>query len=282
MTSAFDQRIVKVTIAFADSTNTFDGLYIRATGQKFASALSNSCNCTIYNMTKTQRNFILSQTSPLNPNRTNVRLTLEVGRESYGTFTLFDGGVWKSTMMQPPDIGILLDCFTNTFAATKSNARTYTAFTLLSAMAQNIAIDLGLTLLFQATDKNIGNISHTGSVAAQIQQLNNVGGIKAFVSNNNLVVIDEDKALIGAPRIINAATGMVGIPQITELGVFVTLMMDNTINLGGNIVIQSEENPVSNGMYVVDRIDYDIANREQPFFQTIQGRAPNRAAANVS
>lgn len=270
MVSAFDQRIVKATIEFESDINTFEGLNIRATGQKFMSALSNSCQCTIYNLTREQRNYILSRTSPLSKNRKNIRFTLEVGRKSYGTFLLFDGSIWKSAMTQPPDIGVILESYTGTFNATQTTSKTYPPTVLLSQIARSVADDLGLVLINHATDKIVGNVSHSGSVNAQLQQLNNIGGIVAYVDNGNLYVLNAKTPLPGASRLINSSTGMVGIPQITDYGVAVTVMMDNTINLGGKVTIESMENPAANGDYYVTRINYDVANREQPFWQMLQ------------
>lgn len=282
MVSAFDQRIVKATIEFEDGINIFEGLNIRATGQKFANAFSNSCECAIYNLTSEQRNYILSRTSPLSTHRTNIRFTLEVGRESYGTFLLFDGSIWKSAMTQPPDIGVILESYTGVYQATQTTSKTYPPNALLSQIAKTIADDLGLVLINHATDKIVGNVSHSGSVNAQLQQLNNVGGIVAYPDNGNLYVLNAKTPLPGAARVINSSTGMIGIPQITDYGVAVSLMMDNTINLGGLVRIQSMENPAANGDYYVEKIVYDVANREQPFWQNLLCRAPQYAAGTVS
>jgi hypothetical protein len=275
MVSAFDSRIIKVTIEFDDGISTFEGLNIRANGEKYMSALPGNCQCAIYNLTKSQRNYILTRTSPLNKDRSDIRMTIEVGRQSYGTFILFDGSIWRAAMTQPPDIGLILEAYTYGYSATQTVSKTYAPYSQLSQIAQSIANDLGMVLINHATDKIVGNVSHSGSVAQQVQQLNNIGGVIAYSSNNILYVVDAGKALPGASRIINSSTGMIGIPQITDYGCSTSVMMDNTINLGGSVTIQSMENPAANGIYYVEKIDFDVANREDPFWQILSCKGIN-------
>lgn len=266
MTFAFDDRIVRASIKFKDGDYMFDGLAIHATGRKYMGSQFNELECIIYNMTPEQRNYILKTTSPLSMANQTIEMTLEVGRQSYGTFLLFSGNIFRSSITQPPDIGVHLIAYTNLAAQAVMQGKSQAALATTKQIAQSVADDLNLTLVYQAkSNKTVGNLSHNGSVAQQIQQLNNIGGIIAFIDNKKLIVVDANKELENSARLINSATGMIGIPQMTEKGVQVGLMIDNTIQLGGKITIESKLNPVANGDYRIQSILFDVANREEPF-----------------
>ena len=273
MTSAFDNRIVKVSLEFEDGISTFEGLAITANGRKYNNEIMNECQCNIYNLTKDQRNYILRRTSPLLITKTPIKMMLDVGRESYGTFRLFNGMVNLSNTTQPPDIGLSLFALTNSYAQGIITGSTQAAQSSLKTIAQSIATANGLTLDFdesQVTDKQIENFSHSGSVASQIKKLNEIGNVIAFIDNETLILLDSNKTKKGEARIISAATGMVGIPTLTQNGVIVKMMLDNSVELGSLITVQSEMLPPANGDYKVIKIDFEVASREPAFWYTLE------------
>jgi hypothetical protein len=284
MSSAFDYRLVEVDIAIADQTYTFSGDYfIYATGTKFGCATMNSCSLRIDNLTRELRNTILTLASPLlsppannpaaansnNPNRAPVVLTLSVGRQSTGKFLLFKGDVFSCEMTQPPDIGIVLRSLTNNYQTSLLANIQQPATTLLSEISQTIAIQMGLFLDFEATDKNIDNYSFTGSNQGNLDKLNQMGSIQAGVDNDTLWVINAGTARKNTGFTISEASGMVGIPQVTDQGVTVKVMINSAILIGGQVTIQSIMNPAANGTFKVAKMDYEIASREQPFWYTL-------------
>jgi hypothetical protein len=278
MSTAFDPRIVQVSIAFPEGALTLEGLSIYATGQKFQAAAFNTCQCQIFNLTKEQRNYILSRTSPLNNPRTPIPMNLNVGRQSYGTFNLFSGYIQKSSATQPPDIGITLTALTSGFLIGALLSETQQATTQLSTIAQNIAANNGLSLNFLATDKQINNFSYVGSIAYQINSLNEMGGIIASVDNGILTVINAGQSINIGTRLINANNGMIGIPQFYENGVIVKMMIDKTVQLGDKVTIESKQLPAANGDYIIIAIIYEVASRDQQFYYTLTclsiGRSP--------
>lgn len=282
MVSAFDTRIVQVSIQFEDGIQTFQGLSIYATGQKFLAATQNQCEFKIFNLTKEQRNYILTRTSPYQLQRQPIRMFLDVGRESYGTFRLFDGFVWTSNITQPPDIGIILTAITNNFATGVILSNTQSSVTQLRVVAQTIADNNGLKLDFQATDRQIDNYAYNGSAGFQINSLNEIGGIIASVDQGTLTVINAGQPLSGGARVLSAATGMVGIPQITQKGIVVKMMLDNTIQLNKLVSVESEVLPAANGDYIVEKIVFEVASRDQPFFYTLDCRIPAYYSGTIS
>lgn len=269
MTSAFDQRVVKVGLEIDGEVVTFEGLSIYASGRKYANVLSGECHAKIFNVTKAQQTYILSQFSPFNQRRNPINMTLDVGRESYGTFRLFEGGVFQCGATQPPDIGIFLRSLSNNFLTSVIAGATQPPQASMKTIAQSIAKAGGLTLDFQATDKQVGNWSVNGSLWQQVNKLGQVGGVDVFVDNTTLVVLDGDKSRAGEPRLIDATNGMVGVPQVTDTGVLVKVMIDNSIQTGGSVTVSSEINPGANGTYKVAQLNYEVASRDQPFWYTL-------------
>ena len=123
MTDAFDWRIVKLGLELNGETTIFDGGYrggvgfdIVASGRRYLSASMSQCDLAIYNLTKEHRNYILTHATPLvqqGQNRKGIFVTLDIGRESYGTFRMFEGYSFACKPSQPPDIGIFLQSMTN-------------------------------------------------------------------------------------------------------------------------------------------------------------------------
>lgn len=283
-TAAFDQRIVEVDLILPTGTYTFSNqnpsLAIYTFGTKFGSANMNTCECRIFNLTRQLRNEILTLASPLlnrpaNAPNTNqasgIRpiLNLKVGRQSTGSFLLFTGTVITCEMTQPPDIGIVLRSLTNAVNTFFLYGINMPANTLLSEIAQSIALQNNLFLDFEATDRQIGNYSYTGSLQYNIQKLNEIGGIVAGVDNQTLWVTNAGKARKNTGFTISESTGMVGIPQVTDQGVTVRSMINSAIQIGGSVTINSIMNPAANGTFQVVKMDYEVASRDQPFWYTL-------------
>jgi hypothetical protein len=277
--SAFDPRLIQIDIILpGGETYSFQDLAIYATGTKFGNANQNSCECRIYNLTPQLRNQILTLASPLlspPPNspsagpRKPVVLNLKVGRQSSGTFLLFTGNVISCEVTQPPDIGIVLRSLTNNYNMSVMMGIEQPAITNLSDVCQAIALQNGLFLDFEATDKKIDNYSFTGSLQNHLARINQMGGIQAGADNNTLWVINAGSVRRNSGFLISEATGMVGIPQVTDQGVTVRGMINSAIIVGGSVTINSVTNPAANGTFKVAKIDYELATRDQPFWYTL-------------
>lgn len=275
MTSAFDPRIVRLGLQIDQDFVVFEGLDMRIQGQKFSSPTFNSCNVKISNLTRDQRNYVITRASPYttskHPSRTPISMTLDVGRQSYGTFRLFEGDVFASTVTQPPDIGVTLRSLTQSLQSSLVVSLSMNATTPLQEIAQQVANLNGLILSFQASPRMISNFSHTGAASKLIDKLQLVGDVIAFVDNKTLVVIDND-AYRNSSRIfdLNINTGMVGVPQATESGIMVQMLVTPDVQVGDRVNLQSKINPAVNGdSYMINSIAFDIANRDNPFFYTL-------------
>lgn len=155
----FDDRLLRVGIEVNKQIRWYDGLNIQVSIQKFDNATQNEASVQVSNLSTEIRNFILTETSPFNINFTRKKLYVEAGRVSTGYFRVYEGDIMSVTPSQPPDIMLTFKSKTSQFEKTNVISRSSGAQTQLSALAKNVADDMGLNLLFEATDKKIASYS---------------------------------------------------------------------------------------------------------------------------
>lgn len=261
-----DQRILRVGVEVSGEMRWYEGLRIIAKGSKVVSDTQNSCDVTIYNLSRDVRNYLLTETSPFNKNRTPKRLIVEAGRVSTGTARLFVGNIISSSPTQPPDIGLELKAHTGAFKKGELVARSGEPKEKLSSIAAKVADDLGASLVFEATDKYVANYSFSGAALRQVNALAAAGGVDAFHDDDELVVKDLGAPVKGRVKIIDNTTGMIGIPEATERGVKVKILFDLQTQLGCELRLTSQLNPALNGSYVNSKIDFELASRDTPWY----------------
>lgn len=266
-TSSLDPRVVTVSIVVNGVTKIYSSpLNIKAIGTKYANALQNEATITLYNLDKDTQDYLLTETTPFNLNTSPKTITVKAGRESYGTAQIYVGNIISSSVTQPPDIGIILKCLTGNFLKNNLIANNFGAQATLQQISAKIAQNTNTVLNFQANDKNIGNFQFTGSALNQVQALNSLGGINAYLDDNTLVVKNALVPIKGTTRILNAETGMVGIPQFTEQGLRITFLLDNRTVIGGGVNVTSTIYPAINGNYVIYKLGFNITTRDIPFY----------------
>jgi hypothetical protein len=265
---ALDPRIIRVSIEVRGQITSYTDLAITAKGTKFGNPNLGECNITIANLKKEVTDFILTETTPFNRNRTPKIVTVEAGRESTGFTLLYSGNIFRSSISQPPDSILSIRALANQFEKGNIVARSSPANDSLSAIAGRIASDLGLPLTFEADEKTISNYSFTGAVLKQIDKLAEMASIDTFIDNGQMFVKNKDVPLTGKVRKLDATTGLIGMPIFTEAGARITFLYDSTTVLGGKLDFVSEQYPSLTGNYNIYKLDYDITNRDIPFYYT--------------
>lgn len=267
MAQQLDPRVIKISIGVNGRLKTYSSpMNLRATGTKYANALQNDCTVTLSNLDRATQDFILTETSPYILNRTPKQVIVEAGRVSTGTTVLYRGNITKSVVSQPPDVSITLSCLTGNFLKGSIITRNFGAVTPLNTICQSVSQDTETILDFQATNQNIGNYSYGGGALNQIELLNGMGGINAFIDDDKLIVKNAMVPLNGTTRVLNARTGMIGIPEFTEQGIKVKMLLDKLTRLGSGLRIQSDQYPAANGTYVIYKLGFDVASRDTPFY----------------
>lgn len=263
-----DLRRIRVGIEILGRIQYYEGMRVKVTGTKYANPTQNDCTVVISGLKKDTRNYILSETSPFNQNPTPKRLIVEVGRVSTGLFRLFVGDIVSAEPGSPPDLDLTIKAKTSNSQSGNVISAGSGSSSKFSAIAAQVAKDLGLTLDFQAQDKNVANYYHTGAALKQVGKLQEMGGVSAYIDDDRLVVKDVSAPLSGRVRILNKNSGMVGIPKRNEKGVKVQFLIDPDTVLGGALRIDSKIDPAVNGDYVITQLAFDAQSHETPFFYT--------------
>lgn len=275
MNDGLDPRLITVGIEVNGATKTYNQeLAITAVGFKSGNAIQNNAQVIIANVDRATQDYILSETSPYNLNRSPKIITVDAGRVSYGVSRVFYGNIIRSKPTQPPDIGLVMDCLTNAYEGGSIISRSQPANSSFSQICAQAAQDLNVNLNFQATDKTIGNYAYSGSAKDQIESLNQQGLYNVYVDDQELVVKDANKPLRGKVRVISKSTGMIGIPEITERGVNVKFLYDNQTKLGNAITIKSEMYKAANGTYNIFRLGFQLTSRDIPFYYIAEASRP--------
>lgn len=262
----YDPRIVRVGVQVGNYINWYTDLAITAEGSKTTNETQAECTVTLTNLTKDVRDYLLKETSPFNKKKEKKLLIVEAGRRSTGAKRIFQGDITETTISQPPDIELTLKALANNSLKGTIVANTQPEQAPLSQIAQKIAEDLGVSLNFQAKDKNIGRYSFTGPALKQVNKLGEAGNVNAYIDGEFLIVKDLNQPVKGRRRVLNAENGMIGIPETTEKGIKVRFLIDTTTELGSDLRIESELNPSVNGSYTVYKLSFSISNRDSPFY----------------
>jgi hypothetical protein len=267
MPNELDPRIIRVSFEVNGRIKTYSSpFYIQCTGTKYANSLQNECNVVIANLDKQTQDYILTETTPYNTNNTIKSITVEAGRQSYGTSVIYTGNIVYSNLSQPPDVGITLKCLTGNFLKTKVIGVNQSGQASIQQISLSVSNLLGLVLRYEATNKTISNYNFSGSGLNQIAELNAIGGINAYQDDGVLVVKDAGVPLKDTLKIINSSTGMIGIPEFTEQGLKVKFLLDNHVVIGGRIRVISSTNSAANGEYLIYKLSFEIATRDTPFY----------------
>lgn len=295
MTSAFDGRLITLTVQLQQLEGvstpnpiiTYDqNYYILATGIKRTDGGLGECAFRIDNIAKATRDMLVAKTSPYIVPRLYANITLSVGRQSKGTFVLYQGQAAAANPTQPPDIGLTFTSLTMGALLGNMGTLSMGPTQTLMQIAQQIANGLinpvtgqpGIPLDYQATaNPTVNNYNFTGPLINQVQRLGQLGPVLAYIDNNKLIVTDINTGRSGGIPLISAATGMVGVPEVTEVGVRVKVLILQELSVGQSIQIQSNNNPAANGTFIIFQLGFEVSSWDNPFYYIIEARAPNLA-----
>jgi Baseplate hub gp41 len=265
--SQFDNRIFKVELTYGTTKLTLDGgLWITAQGSKYLDATQNECTIQIANLKKETRDQLATNLTRYNLNSSRKSVKLYAGRMSTGLFLLYSGDIIECSPSQPPNIVTTIKAKSLQWFKYNILAQAQNASAPMSQLGNAIGTSLGIPVHFEATDRNVSNWSYNGSAAKQIDKLNSLGGIDAFEDNGTLYIKDAGTPLKDVSHVLSMDSGMIGLPEITEYGVRVRMLLTPGIRLGGQLTLKSLMNPSLNGNYSIYQLGFDIASREAPFY----------------
>lgn len=274
MNSELDPRIITVGIEINGRMKTYTDLWITASGSKFANALQSEAEIKIANLSREDKDYLLTETRPYFFPVARKRIFIWAGRRSYGVQLLFQGDIVSCTPSQPPDVTLTMRARSLQYFKGDVVSVSAAGQTPLSRIAAGVASGMGLTLDFRAKDRNISNYAFTGANIKQVDELGRMGGVDAYVDGETLVVKDSNLPLPGTAPVLSQDSGMIGIPELTVQGVKVKYLLDRFSRLGAGLEIRSTLNPAANGSYVIYKLAFEIASRDTPFYYVAEARRP--------
>lgn len=257
----FDDRVLQVGIEVNGQLLVYEGANITVKFTKNTDSKQNEVEVSISNLLKETIDYLVTETSPWNPNAKPKILTIMAGRASTGVERVFTGDITSAIPTMPPDRTLQMKARTQDGAKYKFAAVNSPKTIQLSQLAKKVADSFNLKLTFEATDKTVSNYLYNGPLAKQIKKLELVGDIDAYIDDDILVVKDLGKGLKGDVRVISVNTGMINAPVPDEKGVKVRVLFDPSIKLGQQIEIQSDVNKAVNGQYVIYEMAVSLMSR---------------------
>jgi len=265
-----DPRIVRVGIEIDGVIKFYDDLFIEASGVKYSNSLQGECNINITGLSRPNRDFILNAVSIFNKERTPKKVILEVGRVSTGAKRIYVGDIYEATVTQPPENTLRLKSKTGFYQKGSIISRSGSEVMSMKAIARNVAQDIGVALDFQATDRTISSYSFSGTADQQVEALESLGGIDVFSDGTTLFVKDAGVPLNGYEVNVSAENGMIGVPELNGAGIRLTMFVDKQAEIGATLNVTSKQNTSLSGRYVIYRISFNVSNRTEPFYYTLE------------
>lgn len=270
-----DPRIMRVGIEVEGQIRVFEGLNIEAQGTKFASVTQNETVIKITNLDKDTRDFIGSEGTPFNrrSGRRRQRIYVDAGRESYGYSRVFSGDITTVTQSQPPDITSEIRTLSTQFL--KGAVFTYSGMdqTMVSEIARAAASELGLNLVFEATDKEIQSFTYSGPATKILDKIQAFGGLDVYVDDDDLVVKNRNAPINRQEITVSSRSrDLIGTPVFNDFGITFTTLFRPDIELGMAVNLVSEKYPATSGRYVIYKLNFHLANRTMPFYYHVEAR----------
>lgn len=254
---------------------TIDGLNIRFSVRQVCYAFGSQAQISIFNLSMQDVNY-LTLFSPFFSSKKRNTVKISAGYDN-NIQPIFEGDVWQALPTKNgADIVLNIKAVKGLFGGKRITSKVIKSSIKqipLHDVCQQVSTWLGLPLNYLASsNKTLDTFVLTGNVTDAIRKINNVGGVVAFVEDDQLKVIDSKNPKGTGTRLVSEDTGMVGIPAIDHFGATVKIFMDNTVKLGDKIQLKSKLIPSANGDYFVYCIQHDGALREQQFYSTLKCR----------
>jgi hypothetical protein len=286
-----DKRICYVQIQTQDGGKQIENIALKGRIERKASVNGSTAKISIANLSKPDVEYLSTYTSRFVDPAKQKKINIIAGYESTGAGMIFSGDIVSAMPEGLPDTWLNIEAKSNYHNQTNiinysiNNAKT-------QDIAQNIATQYGLALDWRSkSQKLIDCLNISGAKSRLLNELNKLDNFRAYIDNGVLRVVDKDEEppkesqtpktfnsnisdnkKTGYVKLINADSGLIGIPKIDEYGVVVKILIDPSINLGDWFKLESRLYPAINGFYQIYEMVYDFASREPQFYIELKGK----------
>ncbi len=279
--TSMKNRVLRVSVQIGNDFKVFTDQKMTVKGIKTTTPRADTCEITIAGLSRTTLNTL---TDYLYDSTTTLQARVEIGREGGKLSELYLGDVHNNNSEVAVgesaatfnDNSITLFCGTG--AAKKQSLKSISLpkKTSLKDIAAEVAGGLGSLLDFSATDSKEDGFVHNGDAFGAIDKIAKKPEIEAYLDGNTLVVKNKRVPLAGRLIVLNKDSGMIGVPKRLksekpkQAKIQVQWLVDEIPSVGWGLQIQSERVQSANGVWIISKLQFDLANRDKPWYFTAE------------
>jgi hypothetical protein len=262
MTQAYAQRLLDVIITAGpakpgyvpptfgpnrSNTLTLSGLRVSSTITNVGLLSLESASIQIFGMTLSDMNALSSQANRYYfQNQTSI--TLLAGNATDGMAIAFEGNMTSAlaNFYDTPNVAFNITATTGLNAAmSQPPAMSFPGTVSIATICQQVANSLGLTLENNGCNAVLTNQYLQGSLLDQLQRATTAARVLYTIEHGILAIWPNDSYRTSKTNIptISPATGLVGYPEYTAVGVNFRTLFNPLLLYGANINMQSSLQP---------------------------------------
>ena len=284
------KRVCYIEISAPSGVKQIKNIALKGTVTRRMGSVAAEAKVSVANLAKDDIEYLSTYMSSYVEPDKRKEIAIYAGYEDSGYGLIFRGDIIQAVQEGIPDTWLNIEAKTNYF--NRQNVITYSVTSPVTTkqMAQNVANQLGISLSWKSkSQKLIDSFNFVGAKAKLIEEFNKYGDFIAFWDNDVLKVVDKDEetpaaktsepenSSEGSVKLINASSGLIGIPQSTEYGVKFKVLLDPTLNPSDWVRLESEKFSAINDYYQIYSLKFDFASREKNFYCEIEGKNYKRS-----
>ena len=249
------KRICQLTFETQTGFKTATNLSVSFRIKKTQSASMNEANIAIDGLSTEDINTLTTIASQMFTPQIRRPLVKIVAGYEDNYSEIFSGGLWQAIPSQRPNRKI--SCIAYSGASIKlKNIDISLVNASLYAVVDSICNALGFKKNVQVPNIQISSFIYKGDGYTAVSELSKYGNFRAYIEDD-IVTINEGGVIKGTGRqIINANTGMIGLPEVTDYGCNVKYRMNSFAKCGSQIELKSKIIPMANGLYIILNLEH--------------------------
>jgi len=268
------KRQVIVQIQTENGVKEFDGIDVKFSVSRVMSSIMNEAQISICNLAKEDVEYLTTFTSEFIAVQQRKRIRLFAGYEETGVSLIFDGDIARAIPTSPPDVWLNCKALSGYYDNKETTSISLGGMVKLGDICSACSSSLGIPVVNESTQqKTISDFSFSGSKLRFIGELNDLGGISAWEDNGTIYVTDSNtpRGDVEA-RILSEDSGMIGIPKVDPVGIEATVLLDNSLQIGQPVVLNSSIFKQANGNYIIYELKHEGHLRGSTFQTVIKAR----------
>lgn len=262
-------RVFTIDFETKSGVKSISGLNCTFSVSKSFQASMNEAQIAIDGLTTEDINYLTTINTFQNGQQQRKKIRITSGYEDNASL-IFSGEIKEALPTSPPDRTLQITAYSGQNAKLLPLNKV-AKNTTSSQVAQEIASDIGLTLVNNAKTVNITSFYSVGVGYDAIEALNRIKGITAFVDDEKLYLYNSDYSG-SRTAIFSIESGLIGQPQVTTYGCDITVLMYPKLKSGDIFEVKSSTIPLANGLYQAMKLTHAGQSRGNDWYTKIEGR----------